>query len=63
MLLKYLNKKNSKLSLTGVDLYKNTSDHNLKFVKKNMLKFSTKRKFSLVISTAAIEHIEKLPNF
>ena len=63
LLLKYLNKKNSKLNLTGVDLYKNTSDHNLKFIKKNILKFSTKRKFSLVISTATIEHIEKLSNF
>lgn len=63
LLLKYLNKKNSKLNLTGVDLYKNTSDHNLKFIKKNILEFSTKRKFSLVISIAVIEHIEKLSNF
>ncbi len=60
LLLKFLNKKNSKYSLTGIDYMKNKKHKNIKFIKKEFFKFRPNKKFSYVISTMVIEHVPKV---
>ena len=65
MLLKYLSKENSTYNLTGVDIMAKNSKKNSKitFIKKEIFKFTPKKKFSFVVSIAVIEHVPKLKLF
>jgi len=60
LLLKFLNKKNPKYDLTGIDYMKNKKHKNIKFIKKEFFKFNPKKKFSYVISTMVMEHVPKV---
>jgi len=64
LLLKYLNKKNSNLDLTGVDIIKNEEKNSkLTFFKKEIFDYLPEKKFAFVISIAVIEHIPKIQMF
>ena len=65
LLLKYLSKENSTYNLTGVDIMAKNSKKNSKitFIKKEIFKFTPKKKFSFVVSIAVIEHVPKLKLF
>ena len=65
VILKYLSKENSTYNLTGVDIMAKNSKKNSKitFIKKEIFKFTPKKKFSFVVSIAVIEHVPKLKLF
>jgi 2-polyprenyl-3-methyl-5-hydroxy-6-metoxy-1,4-benzoquinol methylase len=62
MLLKYLSKKDPKYDLTGVDIIakKGKKKSKINFIKKDIFKYSSKKKFSFVLSIAVIEHVPKI---
>ena len=63
LLLKFLNKKNSKYDLTGIDIISNKKTKNIKFIKKEFFKYIPKSKFSYIISIAVIEHVPKVKKY
>ena len=65
LLLKYLSKESPTYNLTGVDIIAKNSKKNSKitFIKKEMFKFTPKKKFTFVISIAVIQAVPKLKLF
>ena len=63
LLLKFLNRRNSSLKLTGVDLYKHKINQKVKFINKDIFKYKSKKKFSMVVSVMVIEHVKKIKPF
>ena len=65
LLLKYLNNKNPKYDLTGVDIITKNSKKKSKitFIKKEIFKYFPQKKFSFIISIAVIEHVPKVKLF
>lgn len=63
MLLKFLNKKNPKYDLTGIDIISNKKIKNIKFIKKEFFNYLPSSKFSYIISIAVIEHVPKVKKY
>ena len=63
LLLKFLNKKNPKYDLTGIDIISNKKYKNIKFINKEFFNYVPKKKFSFIISIAVIEHVPKVKKF
>ena len=65
LFLNYLNKKNPKYDLTGVDIIKQSKNKNkkIKFIQKEIFSYYPKKKFKFIVSIAVIEHVSKVNKF
>jgi len=64
LLLKYLNKKNPKFDLTGVDIIaRNHKKKEINFIKKEIFSFLPKKKFFFILSSMVIEHVPRVNQF
>jgi 2-polyprenyl-3-methyl-5-hydroxy-6-metoxy-1,4-benzoquinol methylase len=61
--LKFLRKKNHRLSLTGIDLYKNSPVEGINFINDDIFGADLNRQFDIVVNTAVIEHVANVQKF
>tara|TARA_B100001057_G_scaffold71463_1_gene65715 strand:+ start:683 stop:1519 length:837 start_codon:yes stop_codon:yes gene_type:complete len=61
--LKYISKKINNISLTGIDHLKNKKNKKVRFLKGDIEKNKSLRKYDVVISNMVIEHIEDVGKF
>ncbi|RJQ56220.1 MAG: class I SAM-dependent methyltransferase [Nitrospiraceae bacterium] len=61
--LKFLRKKNHRLSLTGIDLYENSPVEGVHFLHADIFSADLNRQFDVVVNTAVIEHVADVQKF